>query len=319
MQGEKESKAWKERDENLWGDWRTEGGKKEVGLARTTQRVERARSHPSGRERNGEREMQRDGKSGREEQTEGEKQRGEWGGWIFPLQDFVSVAQWSFSSSGKTFPLSPFSCLFLPLHSSLTQFFSLSQFTSLSLCKLVFSYALCLHQFLWSLSLSDFSVALSLYDLSYPSLPSLSVSPSLPLILSSLISALLSMASTLCVPPPIVFRLCSPRMHLFKACFTKTVLKQRQWGEGEMAVAVMFDSFLMVVLELMREQAAVVTLSAFICCSSSCLTWWWWCWMMMFMQSRWKNKKSRFILLVKLLQKYGFWSIEEEVTSLLTA
>lgn len=45
---------------------RTEGGRKEVGLARAMERVERARSHPSERERGEQREMQRDGKSGRE-------------------------------------------------------------------------------------------------------------------------------------------------------------------------------------------------------------------------------------------------------------
>lgn len=44
--------------------------------------------------------------------------------------------------------------------------------------------------------------------------------------LSDPISTRLSMASALCFPPPIVFSLCSPRMHLFKSCFTKTVLKQ---------------------------------------------------------------------------------------------
>lgn len=47
-------------------------------------------------------------------------------------------------------------------------------------------------------------------------------------ILSVLISAFLSMASTLCIPPPVFINLYSPRMHLFKACFTKTVLKQRE-------------------------------------------------------------------------------------------
>lgn len=40
------------------------------------------------------------------------------------------------------------------------------------------------------------------------------------------VSIRLSMASALCYSPPIVFNLCSPRMHLFKSCFTKTVLKQ---------------------------------------------------------------------------------------------
>lgn len=63
-------------------EWRTGGGRKEVGLARAMERVERTGSHPSEREREKQREgrrreMQRDGKSGRERQPEGEKQRGE--------------------------------------------------------------------------------------------------------------------------------------------------------------------------------------------------------------------------------------------------
>lgn len=68
---------------------------------------------------------------------------------------------------------------------------------------------------------------------SVPSSPFISLhvlpfSPSicLPLNLSDPISTRLSMASALCFSPPIVFNLCSPRMHLFKSCFTKTVLKQ---------------------------------------------------------------------------------------------
>lgn len=51
---------------------------------------------------------------------------------------------------------------------------------------------------------------------------------SLPPILFVPISALLSMAATLCFPPPVFFSLYSPRMHLFKACFTKTVLKRKE-------------------------------------------------------------------------------------------
>jgi len=61
-------------------EWRTEGGRKEVGLAGAMERVEqRTRSRPSGREEEEQREMQRDGKSGRE------SQRGERVGWIFSL------------------------------------------------------------------------------------------------------------------------------------------------------------------------------------------------------------------------------------------
>lgn len=64
-----------------------------------------------------------------------------------------------------------------------------------------------------------------------PSFPSsVSLLPSIYLILSVPISALLSMASTLCFPPPVLVSLYSPRMHLFKSCFTKTVLKQRGLG-----------------------------------------------------------------------------------------
>lgn len=39
-------------------------------------------------------------------------------------------------------------------------------------------------------------------------------------------SLFLSMASTLCAPLPAFINLYSPRMHLFKACFTKTVQEQ---------------------------------------------------------------------------------------------
>ncbi|XP_006810870.1 focal adhesion kinase 1-like [Neolamprologus brichardi] len=35
------------------------------------------------------------------------------------------------------------------------------------------------------------------------------------------------MASTLCIPPPDFINLYSPRMHLFKACFTKTKAESR--------------------------------------------------------------------------------------------
>lgn len=55
---------------------RTEGGRKEVGLARATERVERTRSHPSEKER----ETERGGTEGdaeRWKKWEGEKQRGE--------------------------------------------------------------------------------------------------------------------------------------------------------------------------------------------------------------------------------------------------
>ncbi|KAG7240952.1 hypothetical protein INR49_026127 [Caranx melampygus] len=60
----------------------------------------------------------------------------------------------------------------------------------------------------------------------FPPFPSLSP----PLYLSYFsfpIPALLSMASTVCIPPPIFFRHFSPRMHLFKACFTKTKAESR--------------------------------------------------------------------------------------------
>ena len=190
-----------------------------MGLARAAERAGQRRSRQSEREKQSEgkqRETQRDGKSGREEQTEGEKQRGERERRL----DLFSAAQWSFSSSGKT--SSPSLSLFLSLHSSLTQLFCPPpQFISLSLIFHVLLFLrlpLCLLSFPLFFCIS-FSVPASL---------SLSLSYFL-----SPISALLSMASALCFPPPVFFfffGLCSPRMHLFKACFTKTVLNQKERG-----------------------------------------------------------------------------------------
>lgn len=123
--------------------------------------------------------------------------------WILSLQDFVSAAQWSFSSFGKTFS------------------FSLSRFFSV--------FNLCTFHVLTFLSLPPFLCSLrpSLYQ-------SFSSSIYLPLVLSVPISALLSMASTRCFPPPVLISLYSPRMHLFKACFTKTVLKRKERELGIM-------------------------------------------------------------------------------------
>lgn len=146
------------------------------------------------RKKRGNWEMQRDGNSGRE------KEESEADGSFF-LQDLVSVAQWSFTSSGKTFSLSLLLLLFFPD----SVFLPFSAYIS-PLCTLV-------------LSPSFSSVSLSLYDFGFPSVS---------LILSLPLSALFSMASTFCIPPPFFFRHCSPRMHLFKACFTKTVQKLRK-------------------------------------------------------------------------------------------
>lgn len=116
------------------------------------------------------------------------------------MDRFVPVVQKSFSSFGKTscFPLAHF---FLFLGASCT--------SSLS-------------------SLSPFSVPSS----PFISLHVLPCSPSicLPLNLSDPVSTRLSMASALCFSPPVVFNLCSPRMHLFKSCFTNTVLKRMENG-----------------------------------------------------------------------------------------
>lgn len=51
-------------------EWRTEGGRKEVGLARAMERVERTRSHPSETER--ERVREREGDAERWKKWEGE-------------------------------------------------------------------------------------------------------------------------------------------------------------------------------------------------------------------------------------------------------
>lgn len=109
---------------------------------------------------------------------------------------FVSVVQKSFSSFGKT------SCFF---SSSFFPRFSLHVSTSLPLRA-------------------------SLPSSPFISLHVLPLSPSLrpPLHPSDPVATRPSMASALCFPPPVVFRLCSPRMHLFKSCFTKTVLKDNQ-------------------------------------------------------------------------------------------
>lgn len=65
-QQESDSKE-KSRERQGTSQKRTEGGRKEVGLARPMEREERTRSQ---RERKKQREMQRDGKSGREKQRE---------------------------------------------------------------------------------------------------------------------------------------------------------------------------------------------------------------------------------------------------------
>lgn len=107
---------------------RTGGGRKEVGLARAMEREEQARSKTMG-----ERERRRD--AGRWKEWEGER---EW-----RRETERRVRRLDLSSPGfclcgsvelflfwKNFP--SFSlCLFLPLHSSLTQFFCPSQFISL--------------------------------------------------------------------------------------------------------------------------------------------------------------------------------------------
>lgn len=111
------------------------------------------------------------------------------------VDGFVPVVQKSFSSFGKTcFSLALFFC-------------SLSVHPALSCLSPV------------SVPSSPF---ISLHALPLPP----SICP--PLNLSEPVSTRLSMASALCFPPPVVFSLSSPRMHLFKSCFTKTVLKQTE-------------------------------------------------------------------------------------------
>lgn len=109
---------------------------------------------------------------------------------------FVSVVQKSFSSFGKTFCF--FSSSFFPRS-------SVHVSTSLPLR-----------------ASSPSSPFISLHVLP--------LSPSIcpPLHLSDPVATRPSMASALCFPPPVVFNLCSPRMHLFKSCFTKTVLKENE-------------------------------------------------------------------------------------------
>ncbi len=102
---------------------------------------------------------------------------------------------------------------------SFDSLFCLSQFISLSFTIFHVLNFLSLPQFLCSLCSSLYQ-PFCLHVLSFSPLPSVTLS--VPL------SALLSMASPLCFPPPVFFSLCSPRMHLFKACFTKTVLQQRE-------------------------------------------------------------------------------------------
>lgn len=121
---------------------------------------------------------------------------------------FVSVVQKSFSSFGKTFCF--FSSSFFPR-------FSVHVSTSLPLRASLPSPFISLHV--------------------------LPLSPSIcpPLHLSDPVATRPSMASALCFPPPVVFNLCSPRMHLFK-CFTKTVLE---------------------------ENVRVMTMTAFACCDGA--------------------------------------------------
>lgn len=153
------------------------------------------------RKREGDRE--RGGKSGRENRAGGVNRRGKYTGSFLPriVSPRLSGA---FSSLEK---------LSFRLYLSFSVFF----FFFSSLHPPVFS-------FLSALSVLSFITLL----------------PSIYLILSVPISALLSMASTLCFPPPVLFSLYSPRMHLFKSCFTKTVLKQRE-GAGSHARGQLFS------------------------------------------------------------------------------
>lgn len=98
MEEKKEMEVFEEERE-----CRTEGGRKEVGLARAVERVEQTRNQresEGNRERNRGRcrEMEKVGGRNRLRERNGEESEAFW---IFSLQDFVSVAQWSFSSSGK--------------------------------------------------------------------------------------------------------------------------------------------------------------------------------------------------------------------------
>lgn len=77
-----------------------------MGLAEAMEREERARSHPEG-----EREREKEGNEERHTEMEivGGRNRGESEAvGSFFLEDLVSVAQWSFSFSGKTFSPSVF-------------------------------------------------------------------------------------------------------------------------------------------------------------------------------------------------------------------
>lgn len=194
-------------------EWRTEGGRKEVGLARAVERVEWTRSHLSERETD---RGEREGDAERWKKWEGET---DWG------RETESEAVGSFlCGSEELFLWKKTSLLFLSVLSSpfillwlnicLSQLISVSSSTVLvsspSFCGLSVLLFMIYFVFL-SLCLKFFFACIHL-----------------SLILSVPIAPLFSMASTLCFPPSIFFSFYSPRMHLFKACFTNTVLKARE-------------------------------------------------------------------------------------------
>lgn len=127
-------------------------------------------------------------------QTKTERSKDEW---MFSLQDFVSAAHWSYSLFGK-----------------------LSAFSAASFPFVILTQLFCLHPFFLSSALSSIRSILSSAPNGLVFFTSIYVS----LITSTLCLRLLSMACT-CSFPPLITSFCFPRMHLFKACFTQTVLK----------------------------------------------------------------------------------------------
>lgn len=134
-------KAWKEGDGSFWGGTRVQDRRREKGSGIGKSRGEGGTNKESETEsegnREGNRERETEGDAERWKKWEGETDLRERNGeeseafWIFSLQDFVSVAQWSFSSSGKNFlPLSnsssPFILLWLSFSVFLCSFLSAS-------------------------------------------------------------------------------------------------------------------------------------------------------------------------------------------------
>lgn len=153
-----EKREMKVREEER--ERRTEGGRKEVGLARAMEREERTRSQPSERERETERRKQRDGKvGGRDRLRERNREESEAFG------SFLSriLSLWLSGAFPPLEKLSLFLCLSFPP----PRFFSDSIFLSLSVH---FSQTLCnIFHVLSFLSLSQVLSLFLSFSLSFPS------------------------------------------------------------------------------------------------------------------------------------------------------